>query len=58
MSNVPDRATFENIDEKFTSVIDCGLFHVISDDDRRRYVQGLAPVVEPGGRLFPQCFTL
>jgi hypothetical protein len=38
-------------------VIDCGLFHVFSDDDRRRYVEGLAQVVEPGGRLFLMCFS-
>jgi cyclopropane fatty-acyl-phospholipid synthase-like methyltransferase len=38
-------------------VIDCGLFHVFSDDDRRRYVKGLAHVLEPGGRLFLMCFS-
>jgi hypothetical protein len=38
-------------------VIDCGLFHVFSDDDRRRYVGGLARVLEPGGRLFLMCFS-
>jgi cyclopropane fatty-acyl-phospholipid synthase-like methyltransferase len=41
----------------FASVIDCGLFHVFSGDDRRRYVQGLAQVLEPGGRLFLMCFS-
>ena len=43
--------------ERFATVIDGGLFHVFSDDDRRRYVQGLARVVEPGGRLFLMCFS-
>jgi cyclopropane fatty-acyl-phospholipid synthase-like methyltransferase len=43
--------------ERFASVIDCGLFHVFSDDDRRRYVAGLAHVLEPGGRLFLLCFS-
>jgi hypothetical protein len=38
-------------------VIDCGLFHVFSDDDRRSYVRGLTQVVEPGGRLFLMCFS-
>ena len=42
---------------RFTTVIDCGLFHVFSDDDRRCYVQGLAQVVEPGGLLFLMCFS-
>ena len=43
--------------ERFASVIDCGLFHCFSDDDRRRYVRGLTQVVEPGGRLFLMCFS-
>jgi cyclopropane fatty-acyl-phospholipid synthase-like methyltransferase len=43
--------------ERFASVIDCGLFHGFSDDDRRRYVGGLARVVKPGGQLFLLCFS-
>ena len=43
--------------ERFASVIDWGLFHVFSDDDRRRYVRGLANVLEPGGRVFLSCFS-
>ena len=43
--------------ERFSTVIDSGLFHVFSDADRRRYVGGLAQVVEPGGRLFLMCFS-
>jgi cyclopropane fatty-acyl-phospholipid synthase-like methyltransferase len=43
--------------KRFASAIDCGLFHCLSDDDRRRYVQGLAHVVEPGGRLFLISFS-
>jgi cyclopropane fatty-acyl-phospholipid synthase-like methyltransferase len=43
--------------QRFASVIDCGLFHVFSDDDRRRYVVGLAHVVEMGGRVFLMCFN-
>ena len=36
----------------FDTVIDSGLFHVFSDDDRRRYVDGVASVLKPGGRLY------
>jgi SAM-dependent methyltransferase len=43
--------------ERFGTVLDCGLFHVFSDDDRRRYVQGLAHVLKPGGLLFLMCFS-
>jgi SAM-dependent methyltransferase len=42
---------------RFDSVIDSGLFHVFSDEDRRRYVDGLATVLKPGGRLFLLCFS-
>jgi cyclopropane fatty-acyl-phospholipid synthase-like methyltransferase len=52
-----DATTLGDWGERFASVIDCGLFHGFSDDDRRRYVQGLARVVEPGGRLFLLCFS-
>jgi cyclopropane fatty-acyl-phospholipid synthase-like methyltransferase len=43
--------------DHFGSVIDCGLFHVFSDADRKRYVEGLANLLEPGGRLFLMCFS-
>jgi cyclopropane fatty-acyl-phospholipid synthase-like methyltransferase len=42
---------------RFASVIDCGLFHVFTDDDRQRYVAGLSLVVEPGGQLFLLTFS-
>ena len=38
-------------------MIDSGLFHVFPDDEQRRYVRGLAKVLEPGGRLFLLCFS-
>jgi cyclopropane fatty-acyl-phospholipid synthase-like methyltransferase len=54
---VKDATQLADWDKRFASVIDCGLFHVFSDDDRRRYVQGLARVLQPGGRLFLMCFS-
>jgi SAM-dependent methyltransferase len=54
---VKDALTLGDWGQRFASVIDCGLFHVFSDDHRRRYVQGLGRVVEPGGRLFLMCFS-
>ena len=54
---VKDALTLGDWGEQFASVIDSGLFHVFSDDDRHRYVQGLARVVEPDGRLFLMCFS-
>src|SRR5262245_28613208 len=46
---VQDALTLDQSKERFASVIDSGLFHVFSDEDRRRYVRGLAQVLEPGG---------
>ncbi len=52
-----DAQTLSTLDRKFDSVIDSGLFHVFSDEDRARYVAGLAHVTKPGGRLFLLCFS-
>ena len=54
---VKDALTLKDWTDKFDNVIDCGLFHVFSDDDRKRYVEGLANVLMPGGRLFLMCFS-
>ncbi len=54
---VMDALTLNQLPEVFDSVIDSGLFHVFSDDDRRRYVDGLASVLKPGGKLFLLCFS-
>jgi cyclopropane fatty-acyl-phospholipid synthase-like methyltransferase len=54
---VMDALTLKTMTEVFDNVIDCGLFHVFSDADRKRYVEGLAGVLKPGGRLFLMCFS-
>ncbi len=54
---VMDALALQHIPEVFDSVIDCGLFHVFSDEDRARYVAGLASVVRSGGKLFLLCFS-
>jgi SAM-dependent methyltransferase len=48
---VRDALALHDLPEVFASVIDSGPFHVFSDEDRRRYVEGLASVLKPGGRL-------
>jgi len=53
---VKDAMTLKDWTERFDNVIDCGLFHVFSDEDRRRYVEGLATVLKSGGRVFLMCF--
>jgi SAM-dependent methyltransferase len=54
---VMDALALKELPEVFDSVIDSGLFHVFSDGDRRRYAEGLASVLKPGGRLFLLCFS-
>jgi len=54
---VMDALTLNGFSQRFDSVIDCGLFHVFSDEDRQRYVAGLATVLKPGGKLFLMCFS-
>ena len=55
---VKDALTLKDWSERFDYVIDSGLFHVFfSDKDRKRYVEGLATILNPGGRLFLECFS-
>jgi ubiquinone/menaquinone biosynthesis C-methylase UbiE len=54
---VQDATALKSWSERFDNVIDSGLFHVFSDQDRQRYVEGLAVVLKPGGRLFLMCFS-
>ena len=41
----------------FDTVIDSGVFHVFSDEDRIRYVASLASALRPGGRCYLICFS-
>jgi cyclopropane fatty-acyl-phospholipid synthase-like methyltransferase len=54
---VKDATKLNEWSERFENVVDSGLFHVFTDDDRKKYVAGLATVLKPGGRLFLMCFS-
>jgi ubiquinone/menaquinone biosynthesis C-methylase UbiE len=54
---VKDATRLLDWNERFDNVIDSGLFHVFSDEDRTKYVAGLAHVLKPGGRVFLMCFS-
>jgi cyclopropane fatty-acyl-phospholipid synthase-like methyltransferase len=41
----------------FDTVIDSGVFHVFSDQDRPRYVTSLAAVLRDGGTCYLMCFS-
>ena len=54
---VADALHLELLGERFSTVIDSGLFHVFDDANRPRYVTSLASVVEPGGTYYMMCFS-
>jgi glutathione S-transferase len=47
---VGDALDLAPLGRTFDTVLDCGLFHVIEEDERRRYLRELAHVLRPGGR--------
>ena len=46
-----------SLNERFDTVLDCGLFHIFKDDDRLRFVDSLRAVVPAGGRYYMLCFS-
>jgi cyclopropane fatty-acyl-phospholipid synthase-like methyltransferase len=54
---VADATKLSELADRFNTVVDSGLFHVFSDDDRRKYVNGLAHVLNAGGHVFLMCFS-
>jgi cyclopropane fatty-acyl-phospholipid synthase-like methyltransferase len=54
---VADALELGKLARQFDTVIDCGLFHTFTDEERPRYVAGLAEVVRPGGRYHMLCFS-
>ncbi len=53
----PGAAGPERLGQAFDVIIDCGVFHVFSDDDRPRYVASLTRALRPGGTLYLMCFS-
>jgi cyclopropane fatty-acyl-phospholipid synthase-like methyltransferase len=54
---VADALALRELNEQFDTVIDCGLFHVLDDARRARYVSSLADVVGPGGTVLLAGFS-
>jgi ubiquinone/menaquinone biosynthesis C-methylase UbiE len=52
-----DAFHLECLDRRFDKVLDCGLFHTFSGDERPAYVASLAKVIERKGTLFVLCFS-
>jgi ubiquinone/menaquinone biosynthesis C-methylase UbiE len=52
-----DAFRLERLGRSFATVLDCGLFHSFTADERPAYVASLASVTEPGGTLQVLCFS-
>jgi hydrophobe/amphiphile efflux-1 (HAE1) family protein len=52
-----DALRVDELDRQFGNVLDSGLFHGLSNADRRRYVGAIAKVLSPEGKLYLQCFS-
>lgn len=52
-----DALSLDQWDQRFNTIIDSGLFHVFSDENRARYVAGLAHVLNKDGLLLLLCFS-
>jgi len=52
-----DALELSALDKQFDCVLDSGLFHCLSDEDRATYINQLASVTHPGSTLFLQCFS-
>jgi SAM-dependent methyltransferase len=49
--------TLDELAKKFDVALDCGLFHVFDDENRRKYVEALGHVVAPDGYAIVLCFS-
>jgi len=54
---VRDALLLGDLGRTFDTVIDCGLFHVLSDEERSLYVRSVASVLRPGGNYYVLCFS-
>lgn len=52
-----DARALEALGERFDTVLDCGLFHVLDDPDRAAYLASVRAVLAPGGRYLMLCFS-
>ena len=52
-----DALALADLHEQFDTVLDSGLFHVLDDERRARYVTSLAAVLAPRGRVLLACFS-
>ncbi len=54
---ISDALKLQLLQTKFDTVIDCGLFHVFSDDERPIFAASLSSALYSGGKYFMLCFS-
>jgi SAM-dependent methyltransferase len=54
---VGDALDLKALGRTFDTVLDCGLFHVLSDPEREKYRQSVSAVVQNRGQLHILCFS-
>ena len=54
---VADALCLVELGQRFDTVLDCGLFHVLDDNERESYVVSLTDVIPSGGRFHMLCFS-
>ena len=54
---VGDALKLQLLQNKFDTIIDCGLFHVFSDEERPIFTASLSSSLHPGGKYFMLCFS-
>ena len=47
----------DRLGRQFDTVIDCGLFHTFTDEERPTFVKGLSEVLPSGGLVYILCFS-
>ena len=54
---VADALRLADLGEQFDTVLDSGLFHIFSDEDRPRFVASLGTAISAGGHYYLLCFS-
>ena len=52
-----DNALYLKTNKKFDTVIDCGLFHILSENDRSKFEKNLYKIIKPNGKYIVLCFN-
>jgi SAM-dependent methyltransferase len=54
---VGDALRLEELNQRFDTITDSGLFHVFSDEERILFAESLRSTLNPGGTYFMLCFS-